>query len=88
MQVLAAFSIDTSALGLLSRCAKCNGEFELRYALLRLSTGCQLLELHPRQGLSQCSPSAMLIHLFVSRLVWSWTLQRGFLEVTMHDGEI
>ena len=33
LQVLVAFSIDTDALGLLSRCAKCNGEFEDRYEL-------------------------------------------------------
>lgn len=34
LQVLVAFSIDTDALGLLSRCAKCNGEFEDRCASL------------------------------------------------------
>ena len=36
LQVLVAFSIDTDALGLLSRCAKCNGEFENRCKLTQL----------------------------------------------------
>lgn len=36
------------------------------------------LETTSAARLSECSPSAMLIHLFVSRFVWPWTLQHGF----------
>ena len=42
-QVLVAFSIDTDALGLLSRCAKCNGEFENRWDY---TVACGAIETH------------------------------------------
>ena len=45
MQVLSAFSIDTSSLGLLSRCAKCNGEFESR-SVSQHPSGISFLRFH------------------------------------------
>ena len=67
LQVLVAFSIDTDALGLLSRCAKCNGEFEDRRAVRARRCNLECLIVH---GFRAWTPYAGACRQLALVLLW------------------